>query len=416
MRWSAQIRRRLVSVVVLAALLACPALAAAQGAVGSGPLTGSLADTEPTVGVFSLGFLKLAPGLTVREIGVDDNVFDESVNPTKDWVVAGTPDVAAFMRLRWVQVSAYGGLEMQWYKDSTSEREISPQTRARVDFLLSRVRPFVGAGQTKTRTRPNGEIDVRANQVQEELSGGVAFELSAHSMVFASTISTSNTFEDAEQSGVDLAESLNRDGTEYQGGIKTDLTPLMSLQVRGSFRKDDFRNDPTRNGDSRSADAVFTFAPVAVIAGTATVGYQDYEPDDPLVDGYRGLTGSGFISYSFLELARISVGYIRGIDYSYDVNEAYYVQNAVNLSYTQRIAGEVDFQARGSLASYDYGNRVGSNTRRDTFGDVGASVGYNLRNRTRVAINYEYAERSSPEVAERNYIRRRAYLSWAYAF
>jgi len=252
--------------------------------------------------------------------------------------------------------------------------------------------------------------------LQDELSGGAGFELSAHSMIFGSMINTKNKFEDAMQSGVDLARSLNREETEYIGGVKTDLTPLLSLQLRGSLKKDEFRYHAERNGDSRSATAVFTFSPDAVISGTATVGFQDYRPVDPLVDPYRGLTGSGFITYSFLELARVSAGYIRGLDYSFDVNEAYFVHNAVNLSYTMRIAGELDFQVRSSLASYDYGNRVGVDVRRDTFGDVGASLGYNLRNRTRVALNYEYAERRSPEIAERNYIRRRTYLSWALAF
>jgi Putative beta-barrel porin 2 len=415
MRFAVHVGGRL-GVLLLIAWLARPAPVAAQGAVGSGPLTGSLANVEPQVGVISLGFLKLAPGLTIREIGFDDNVFDEAVNPKKDFVAAGTPDIAAFMRLPLVQFSAYGGVEMQYYKDYESERDISPQARARVDFLLSRVRPFVGAGETRSRTRPNGEIDVRASQIQDELSGGVGFELSAHSTIFGSMIATKNKFEDATQSGVDLAQSLNREGTEYMGGLRTDLTPLTSMQLRGSYKKDEFRYDPQRNGDSRSATAVFTFAPEAVITGTATVGFQDYKPVDPLVEPYRGLTGSGFITYSLLEVARISVGYIRGMDYSFDVNEAYFVQNAVNFAYTMRIAGDFDFQVRSSLASYNYGNRVGADARRDTFQDVGGSLGYNLRNRTRVALNYEYAERQSPEIAERNYIRRRTYLNWALAF
>ena len=31
-------------------------------------------------------------------------------------------------------------------------------------------------------------------------------------------------------------------------------------------------------------------------------------------------------------------------------------------------------------------------------------------------MNYEYARRRSPEIADRNYIRRRVYLSWLAAF
>ena len=306
MKFSAHVYWRRLRVAILVTFLSAPTLVVAQGAVGSGPLTSRLPETEPQVGVLSIGFLKLVPGLTVREIGVDDNVFDEALNPKRDWVVAGTPDMAAFMRLRRAQISAYGGVEMQYYNTYTSERAISPQARARVDLLLSRDRPFVGAGETQSRTRPNGEIDVRADQIQDELSGGVGFELSAHAMAFGSVVSTRHKYEDAEQSGVDLAEALNREGTEYLGGVKTDLTPLLSLQVRGGYKKDEFRYDPMRNGDSRSATAVFTFAPDAVITGMATVGFQDYKPVDPLVAVYRGVTGSGSITYSFLEVARVS--------------------------------------------------------------------------------------------------------------
>ena len=57
-----------------------------------------------------------------------------------------------------------------------------------------------------------------------------------------------------------------------------------------------------------------------------------------------------------------------------------------------------------------------SAARTDTLDAVAASVGYNLRNRTRISLNYELAERRSPAYVERNYDRTRIYLSWAYAF
>jgi len=47
---------------------------------------------------------------------------------------------------------------------------------------------------------------------------------------------------------------------------------------------------------------------------------------------------------------------------------------------------------------------------------AGGSLGYNLRNRTRIAVNYEYARRRSVEIVSRNYDRRRIFLSWSFTF
>lgn len=390
--------------------------AAAQGAVGSGPLTSSLAQSAPESGVIRLGVVSLAPGLTIREIGHDDNVYDVNDNPTEDWVVAATPDVSAFARTRFAQLSAYAGSDMQWYKDEESERAIGHMFRGRVDFLLSRFSPFIGAGRTRTRTRPNGEIDVRADLQNDEVSGGIAYVLSGHAQLFGSAIRTETDYRDAFQSGISLEQSLSRRSTEYQGGLKTDLTPLLSMQVRGGFRKDEFVRDPLRNGESRNAMTVFTFDPAAIIGGIATFGYQDYRPDDPLVSAYRGMVGSGLLTYRLLEIARINLGYTRGIEYSFDTAEAYYLENTFRAIYTQRLFGEVDMQGQASHSAFNYGQRAGAVDRSDTLEAYNGNLGYNLRNRTRVALNYEYARRRSPEIAERNYVRRRVFLSWMVAF
>ena len=406
---------RRVARLALAIAITWPSMAAAQ-AVGSGPLTSSLADSEPEAGVIKLGPVSVAPGLSIREMGHDDNVFDEAEDPKDDWVIAGTPDVAVFTRLRFAQISAYAGSEMQYYHRYESERAIGHNLRGRVDFLMSRFAPFIGGGTTRSRVRPNGEIDVRADSHNDELSGGVAYELSPSSQVYAAAIQSKNELLDAFQSGVDLQQSLTRQATQYQAGLRTELTPLLTMTVSGGVQRDEFEFEPLRNGESRNVMASFGFDPAAVISGGATIGYQDYEPVDPLVERYRGMVGTGFITYPFLEIGRFNLGYNRSTEYSYDVAEAYYVQNSVTLIYTHRLFGEVDVQGQAARSFFDYGNRAGSPERRDSLESYNGNVGYNLRNRTRISANYEYARRRSPEIASRNYIRRRVYLSWMVAF
>lgn len=406
------------SVLMIMGLWSSATIAAAQSAVGTGPLTGTLTDTEPTAGVLSLGRVKLAPGITVRDLGWDDNVFDEpdAESPKEDYSVSATPDLSMFTQLRFVRVSAYGGADLTYYRKYSSERSVGYAGRARVDFLLSRMRPFVGGGQTKTRGRPNGEIDSRANRIESEASGGFAFDLSAHSLFYAAVYQASVDYEQALEDGIDLGQALTRDGTNYQGGLKTDLTPLLSLQLFGSYQEDRFRTEPIRNAIGKAGTAVIRIAPEAVLTGLVTLSYNDIHYADPGVRPFRGVVGSAAIVYPFLELGRFSLNLRRGVEYSFDAAEAYYVENSGALSYTHRLFGEVDLQAKVARSLFDYSARFTEPPHKDTLDTAAGSLGYNLRNRTRVALNYEYSRRRSPAFSVRNYQRRRVYLSWLFAF
>ena len=405
-------------VLLLMGLSVAPRVAAAQSSVGAGPLTGTLTDTEPTSGVISLGRVKLAPGLTVSEIGWDDNVFDEpeTETPDQDYVASLTPDASLFTRLRWVRFSGYGGSTLTYYKKFDSESSVGYAWRGRADFLLSRVRPFVAGGTTKSRTRPNGEIDIRPNRVEEEYSGGLAFDIAAHSLVYLSASKSTNRFEDSVQDGIDLAETLTRDSYNAQGGFKTDITPLLSMQVFASYQEDKFRSLAIRNSISKAGNVVFRISPEAVITGLLTVSYRDMHFSDPTLKTYRGVLGSAGIAYPFMEIGRFTLIAQRGIEYSLDNSEGYYVENSASLAYTHRLFGQVDVQAKAARSAFDYSARATEPAHVDTYDTVGGSLGYNLRNRTRVAVNYEYARRQSPAFAARNYQRRRAFLSWMFAF
>ena len=405
-------------VLIVMGLLSTSGPAAAQSAVGAGPLTSTLADTEPTTGVLSVGPIRFAPGLTVREIGYDSNVFDEAPEdaPKEDYVLAATPDVSAFARMRFFRVSAYGGTELTYYQKYESERSVGYAGRARVDLLLSRVRPFVGFGRTSTRERPNGEIDVRADRLEEELSGGVAFDLSAHSLIYGSWSRSRSEYANAFEDGIDLSQTLTRERNDYQAGLKTDLTPLLSVQLYGGIQEDLFKFDPRRNAKSTFATATFRIVPEAVVAGSISVGYKDMQPDDPLSKPFRGLTGTAVITYPFLEIGRFTLTAARTTEYSFDAAEAYFVENSAFLSYAHRLLGNIDAQVRGGRALFDYSAREAAPAHKDTLDVVAGSLGYNLRNRTRIAANYEYSKRRSPALASRNYDRRRIYLSWMFAF
>jgi hypothetical protein len=392
------------------------AAAAGQAAVGAGPLTRSLADSEPTIGVLSVGPVRLAPGIVVREIGTDSNVFDEAVDPKEDFVIRVAPDVALFTKLRWVQLSAYGGGDFNYFNTYDQENSAGYQMRGRADFLLSRVRPFVAGGRLNLRERPNGEIDVRADRMEDEISGGLAFDISRYGVIYGAAYQHRTRYEDAFEDGVNLALALNQNSYEYSGGLRTELTPLLAFILSGGIRDDRFESDPIRNAETTFIGGEFRFAPEAIVAGTASVSYNDFRPVNPAVRTFKGLLGSANLMYRFLEMGRINFQAVRRNEYSFEESDAYYIENSFSLSYTHMLFSEVDVQIIGTKSLFDYGYTETSPAREDTYDLLGGSLGYNLRNRTRISLNYEYSRRRSPQLAERNYDRRRVFLAWMFAY
>jgi hypothetical protein len=396
------------------AVISTPALAHAQP-VGSGPLTASLATTEPTTGVLRIGPARIAPGVVVREAGWDSNLFDEPVDPKEDYVIAVAPDAAVFMRLPMLQISAYGGVDINRYLEYESENSTGYAARARLDFIISRVRPFVGGGRTRIRERPNGEIDVRANRLNQEWSGGLAYDLSDHSQIYGSFVQNTVRYYDAFEEGVDLSAALNHHRNSGSAGVRTDLTPLATLTVSGTYSEDLFHNEPLRNATDREIGGTLRIAPEAMVSGIASVSYKDFQPVSPDAKPFRGVAAQGTLTYSFLEVGRLTFVGLRDTEYSFDSGEAYYVENTATLYYTHRLFGGVDAQVRGGRSMFDYSYSNVTPAHKDRLDTVGGSVGYNLNNRTRISANYEFARRRSPVLAERNYDRRRIYLAWTFA-
>jgi hypothetical protein len=404
--------RRAVLGLLIAAL---PAAAGAQG-VGVGPLTRTLTATEPTTGVFDWGRAKLAPGFVIEELGKDPNVFDEAVDPKEDWVFRGTPDVALFVGTRFVRFSGYLGSDLAYYHKYTQERSVGREYRGRVDFLLGLLQPFVAGGETRSRSRPNGEIDVRPDRIEREAGGGVAYNFGAFQSVYVAAVVYEDEYRNSIEDGIPLSDALNRQSTHYSAGVRTALTPLAQLTVFGARQQDRFKALSIRNTDSWIGTAALQIGAEAALSGNIGVSYRDLRPVNPLVKRTQSLGAEVGVTYPFLEIGRLNLALRRGLEYSYDPDEAYYEETTANLSYSHRLFGEVDLQVRGSRSLFDYAFSETRPARQDTSQTVGASVGYNLRNRTRVALNYEDARRRSPVYADRSFDRKRVYLSWGYAY
>lgn len=392
--------------------------ASASPAFAQGPLTTDFGETDPATFAFRLGPVLATPGLTVREIGVDTNVFDEPEDPKRDFMATVTPDLNLFLRVGVLRVTAASAADFTYYREYAEERAVSRQVRLRTDLLLGRLRPWATGAYVQTRDRLNEELDRRAPRTGVEYGAGVGFEISPKTRIYVSGARTGTEFRDGEVfQGVDLTEAFNRTSEQAQGGIEISLTPFTTLTLTGGVHRDVFDGAPLRDSESRAAGLVLEFSPEAVIRGQLRVGYRDFQPEDPALAPFQGVTASGGLAFTLLGRTRVEVGGSRDVEYSFEDEEGYFVQSGVDLTVTQRVLGAWDLQVRGGRRWLDYTRPTeGAGRRQDRVDAIAAGIGYNLRDRSRVGLQWEYTERGAPLRPDRRYDRQRIYGSWTYEF
>lgn len=374
-------------------------------------------DVDPTTFAFRAGPVLFTPGLRIQELGVDDNVFQDPANPKRDYVVAFAPDLNVFTRTRFARVNLTSAADFRYYTKYESERSVGRQARARVDFLLSRIKPYVAAGLFNSFDRPNREIDARAEHLMADRTGGVYFEWSPQTHFFVDATQSKVDYRRGEVfRGVALDEALNMVTDTYSGGMVTAMTPLTMLTLRAGYGETRFRLKPIRNSFSRTASVRVFFGPEAVLRGEVDVGYKDFRTHEPRVQPYRGFVTTLRITAPVRDRGSFVLTGTRDVQFSYDEGQAYFVASDATATYTQRVFRALDVQAVAGRAWDDYGHREGLEPMAERIETYSGGVGYNLRDQSRLGVNYEYQRRVSTGEAGRAYIRRRVFTSWTYSF
>lgn len=396
-------------VMVLGAVLA-PAAAAAQ-TYPAPPDTSEGARVR-------MGPVSVRPALIIRDVGLDSNVFNESGIPQEDFSATAGAKVDVGMRLTRLIATYKSTYEYIYFEKFAAERGSNRGSEGRVDFLLGRIRPHVFGSILDSHERPNTEIDARAHRRESGYGAGFGALLFARTSLTAEYRRAAARYADDEFfNGVPLADALNVNTETVTGGVELELTPLTSIGFHVEQNRDRFERTPGRDADTRRYGATVTFQPGALISGRVQVGYRAFQPRGEQIPRMEGVAAAIALAYSFRDQSRVALTLDHDLRYSFAELTPYYLSTAGRLTVTQRIYGPFDVQAVGGADRLAYEQRTDAPDarRRDTLRTLGGGVGYRFGEHSRVGVNVEQTERSSP-VAERRYTRRRILASLTYGF
>src|SRR5439155_609058 len=136
-----------------------------------------------------------------------------------------------------------------------------------------------------------GEVDARAQHTESAFQGGADLHVFGKTLFKLNASRARVQFaDDAVFLGNRLGVELNRVSTGGSVAVQHRLTPFTSLSVTVDRTQDRFEFSPSRDANSTSVAGGVDFATSALISGSASFGYRNFDPLSADLAGYRGAT------------------------------------------------------------------------------------------------------------------------------
>ena len=363
------------------------------------------------------------PALLLKELGVDTNVFNQSEEPKSDFTFTITPraDVGIPLARRGL-IHTTVASDFVYYQKYDSERSVDPEITVRGEAYAHRLTVFAEGAYLNTRQRPNYEIDLRSRHQENNATAGLEIGITTKTSIAVAVLKGRVRFDgDAFFDGTSLSESLDRDSEGGDVTLRHKLSTLTTLSARYERLRERFPLSPVRDSDSYRVMPGVEFKPRALIKGFAYVGYRSFTPLNSLLPEYTGLVSQLGLSYTLLGATTFGVTYDRDVSFSYEQATPYYLDNSTGFFVRRAVGGRWDVMATAARHRYDYRAitfeaAAPLDARVDTTDNYGASVGYRLKQDTRVGFGASYWERSSTLAVNNGYNGLRIGTTVTYGF
>ena len=367
-----------------------------------------------------LGPVMMNPEVTFKDIGIDENVFNEATDPKRDFSVTISPRTELFLRFMGTWFNGAINEDIVWYRTYTSERQSNSTRTLGWKMPLTRLTTNLQATRTQTRERPGYEIDERAQRTMINYKAVASFKLLYNMAVdFNLTRNSVEYDEGVEFRGVQLRDQLNVVTDSIAIGIKQTLTPLTFLTAGLVRTRDNYRFQPLRDAETTDAKVALNFDPKAVLKGNLSLGLTKFRPLSDTIPAFTGVTLSADMNFAVRGATKFTIRADRQVQNSYDINQPYFLQTGFYLEVAQQVLGRVDLVVRGGLERMTYRDLAGAIVeaagRTDRVETYGLGAGYHLGKNLRIGLNYDQTRRRS-QIASREYERPRVGSSVTYDF
>jgi hypothetical protein len=302
-----------------------------------------------------LGPVSAFPTVTLSSLGVDTNVFNDTINPRSDTTFLLSPALELRTLFGKSSLVSLTAPSFGYFRRYANQRSKNISQTVRFERPFNRVTARAGMNIVSVRDRPALEIDTRARRLVTTYSAGVDTRVSAKTTVRAEFSRSRTAFQEGQFIGTtNLATSLNRSGEVIGLSLRHSLTALTTMVVLAERLSDRFQSTSERNTLGYRIMPGVEFSKFALVSGSASFGYRYLVPANPSVPQFRGLVAKLDLASVIRGGTKIAAFIDRDVAYSYDIERPYYVQTSTGLSVTHRLAVRWDVVGSTTLQRLAY--------------------------------------------------------------
>jgi len=365
--------------------------------------------------VLKIGPVSIVPTLAIRDIGRDNNVFNEATDPKSDFTMTISPKAELVLKLQRFKTTFIQTADYVYFKTYKSERGANEQNSIRSEVALGFLQPFVTASFTNSKARPDNEVDLRARHSSDVYSAGVTVKLFTRTQLTVSGRQGDAAFDDSAQfRGESLARAFDSRTRAIDTSVGIALTPLTQFALAVSNEQQRFDRAAERDADTLRIMPTFTFSPQGLLNGTAAFGYRRFTPRDPATPRFTGFVSQVSAGVTLYDHHRIDTTISRDLTYSYERASTYFINNAVGVTWTYAFAGPFESRLAAGRNVMQYHDPPGSAAGSDTYANYSAGFAYRAKPRLRLGINGDWYQRRSRRARARAFDNHRIYgtLTW----
>jgi hypothetical protein len=374
------------------------------------------AQTEDDRPTLELGPVQFRPALMFKDVGIDNNVFNEPTNPKRDFTSTFTPALEVSTHPGRARLTYTTATDFVYFQKYTAERSRNTSMGGRAEMDLSWLKPFASFSAAVTSARPNSEIDARVRHEPRTYTAGTTVKIASRTSIGILGRRTTETYdENAFFRGQDLARALNTTMRAYESSVNFELTPFTTFSIVGGKEEQRFEHAPERDADSIRIAPTLTFSPLGLITGSASFGYRRFNGLDPSFPDYSGFVSSGSVGVLFYDRYKVDTTFTRDARYSYERTLPYYIVSGVRAALSAQTVGPIDLRLLGGHEALSYRALAGGTVpARDRVLVYGGGVGYRIATRARFAVDAEFSHRLSERDESREFRNHRlvALLTW----
>ena len=339
--------------------------------------------------------MAVTPKLALRDIGLDTNVFNDRLAPQKDLTTTLTSGAHSWFRIGRAHFANRTSADLIYFQKASSQRSFNVSHESRVDFDMVRFVPRLGGAFLNTRQRPNDEFDTRVQQRHTGVYAGVAVPLGVKAKIEAEFRRQTFDYNTGEFGDDVVAAALNRESrtTSVLGSV--DVTPLTTVIVRVDNRHDRFDFAFDRDSNSVRVMPGLEFRPDALISGSVFLGYRRFNTPSVRVADFSGLVAAVELKFVALDMFRVVGRVGRDVDYSMDLEDAFFVSTSSGVEVTQALGLFWDVVGRVRRSALAYQATVDVFGRTDRAWQTGVGLGRRVGTEIRVGVDVDYITRDS---------------------